>query len=401
MRPNRLVVAAFASLAAHGAAQLSVAHMLVGAARSFPSPSVYVPLRDLFLDGLGGERVHLFVYLDLAPELSPKGQWRAIDRAALDAALLYLREGHDARDARARPPWKAEYPMAVQYHDAPADAGVRCGASCTGQFFKWRRAGEMVIAQERAQGWRFDWVVRSRPDTGYIHPAPPIAALDQRVYYNVDLQVYLPRAKLEGFLDVDAFNCSSGCDGRPCACLLRKQLVAMGVSDARAKKRTPLPKGSGWTRALFSGLIIRTAEASAYIEAVGGIFAIKGTRDDVEHGVYPKALAAVRAAANESGGALTTSEPAEERACRMANAAAAVAAREAAWRRTRGEEVGAARRLSRPQSGPGPSVAQASSVPLACEPTPVLKVERDAREGTPRLLNSSAEQGPLLAGIAI
>ena len=123
--PMRLLVALLVALAAPRArAQLSVAHMIVGAARSLPSPSVYVPLRDLFLDGLGGERVHLFVYLDLAPELSAKGQWRAIDRAALDAALLYLREGRDARDAQARPPWKAEYPMAVQYHDAPADAGV-------------------------------------------------------------------------------------------------------------------------------------------------------------------------------------------------------------------------------------------------------------------------------------
>ena len=377
----RINLVAIIALAAAGArAQLSVAHIIVGAARSFPSPSVYVPLRDLFLDGLGGERVHLFVYLDLAPELSAKGQWRAIDRAALDAALLYLREGRDARDAQARPPWKAEYPMAVQYHDAPADAGVRCGASCTGQFYKWRRAGEMVIAQERAQGWRFDWVVRSRPDTGYIHPAPPLAALDQRVYYNVDMQVYLPRAKLEGFLDVDAASCSGGCDGRPCVCLLRKQLVAMGVSDARANKRTPLPKGSGWTRALFSGLIIRTAEASAYLEAVGGIFAVKGTREDVERGAYPKALAAVRAAANESGGALTTSEPAEERACRMANAAAAVAAREAAWRQARGDEIGAERarqRLSKRQTRPQPKVAQSSSARgLACQPTPPLKFDK-------------------------
>ena len=51
--------------------------------------AVAAKLRDLFLDGLGGERVHLFVYLDLAPELSAKGQWRATDRAALDA---YCRE---------------------------------------------------------------------------------------------------------------------------------------------------------------------------------------------------------------------------------------------------------------------------------------------------------------------
>ena len=90
-----------------------------------------------------------------------------------------------------------------------------------------------------------------------------------------------------------------------------------------------------------------------------------------------KALAAVRAAANESGGALTTSEPAEERACRMANAAAAVAAREAAWRRARGEEAAAP--LSKRQGGPGPSVAQHSSARLACEPTPALKLERAAR----------------------
>ena len=74
--------------AARARAQLSVAHIIVGAARSLPSPSVYVPLRDLFLDGLGGERVHLFVYLDLAPELSAKGQWRAIDRAALGANVV-------------------------------------------------------------------------------------------------------------------------------------------------------------------------------------------------------------------------------------------------------------------------------------------------------------------------
>ena len=373
----RLLVALLVALAAPRArAQLSVAHMIVGAARSLPSPSVYVPLRDLFLDGLGGERVHLFVYLDLAPELSAKGQWRATDRAALDAALQYLREG---ADARRRPPWKPEFALSVEYHDAPPDAGVRCGAPCTGQFFKWRRAGAMVLAQEASQGWRFDWVVKSRPDTGYVHPAPPLAALARdTVYWNVDQQVYLPRARFEGFLDVDGVACSGGCDNRPCCqFLLRKRLVEMGVSAAKENKRTPLPDGSGWTRALFSGLIIRTAEANAYLQAVGGIFAAKGTRDDVERGAYPKALAAVRAVANESGGALATSEPAEERACRMANAAAAVAAREAAWRRARGEEAAAP--LSKRQGGPGPSVAQHSSARLACEPTPALKLERAAR----------------------
>ena len=87
----------------------------------------------------------------------------------------------------------------------------------------------------------------------------------------------------------------------------------------------------------------------------------------------------MRAVANESGGALATSEPAEERACRMANAAAAVAAREAAWRQARGDEIGAERarqRLSKRQTRAQPKVAQSSSARgLACQPTPPLKFD--------------------------
>jgi len=46
----------------------------------------------------------------------------------------------------------------------------------------WKGAQPLIAAQEQQQGFKYEWVARTRPDSYWVGPAPALHTLDPRAY---------------------------------------------------------------------------------------------------------------------------------------------------------------------------------------------------------------------------
>lgn len=184
-----------------------VAHCVAGLIRSLPHPLVYRSLRRNLVDAFGGTP---FLFLLLKPwDVAPKRAGHFPSSAAEDLA-----QGVHWSDAQARAllrPVLAElHPFVVKVRllnaseDTPSRLfNPRCpirgrhyGRSsgvCTTEAGLVRLLGQaaasdaclrMIESSERANGTRFDFVTRSRPDLAYLAPVRAWSAFpDPRVAY--------------------------------------------------------------------------------------------------------------------------------------------------------------------------------------------------------------------------
>ncbi|KAJ1453583.1 hypothetical protein M885DRAFT_524111 [Pelagophyceae sp. CCMP2097] len=300
---------------------VSVAHCIVGAARTLPDPDVYVPMRRFFIDGAGGSDVHIFAYLDLGIEMSAKGQWHPLNVSDVEPALEFLRSGRNAFvEAVGAAPRVCD--LTFQVHTEAAESGLLCGGwPCTGQFTKWNRCNDMVRHAELERGRKFDWIIRSRPDNVWRRPAPPVGTLSRQAWWNVDRQLWLPREFLEITDSIIEAKCD-GCNrrGEPgkgsCLCLnaqmLRRLIDARAQPKVHALRPNQRVPARGNERGeeempptdrfqMFSDEFKRTAAAEAYLSAVGIHSAHGKTISTVSQHASPRvraALAAVGAVSN-------------------------------------------------------------------------------------------------------
>ena len=286
----------------------SVAHCIVGGVRTLYDPQVYARMRENLIEGLGGVDSEVFIYTDLRSESSAKGSAVPLTMGQLLPALLYLesrtgnvstellervREHHVSTKvldsgkvqlATLTPP--DTYPIWVHHLPGDKDAGVRCGALCTGQFDKWHRCFRQVAKRERERKSRFDWVVKSRPDLIWFFPSPPIGRVNKagrRVYWSIDRVIYSPREDIAKIADMSRVPCNvpvSGCGmgerlgrAKSCWCLMKAHLAKYNIKlDDKRKSwkghfRLTAEESEHWR--LYSDSFKRTGEATLMLEAFG------------------------------------------------------------------------------------------------------------------------------------
>lgn len=151
-----------------------VALCITGGARSLALPRFGIPelwARNV-VGGLAANETHAYYVLDTEFKAPKKGKRRG------------LRSHPDTQD------WSVDWtelgrifsilqPKAV--HVVRAQSESRCGVSYL-QFAKMAQCLEMIYETELLQGWRYDYVVRLRPDTQILSPFPPVQGLKRAIY---------------------------------------------------------------------------------------------------------------------------------------------------------------------------------------------------------------------------
>jgi len=122
--------------------------------------------------GLAANDTHAYYVLDTEFKAPKKGKRRG------------LRSHPDTQD------WSVDWtalgrvfsilqPKAV--HVVRAQSESRCGVSYL-QFAKMAHCLDLIYETELLQGWRYDYVVRLRPDTQILSPFPPVHGLKRAIY---------------------------------------------------------------------------------------------------------------------------------------------------------------------------------------------------------------------------
>jgi hypothetical protein len=296
--------------------ETSVAHCIVGGVRTLYQADVYARMRENLIEAIGGEGSEIFIYTDLRSESSAKGSFATMQLEQLQPAFRYLegREGNVSNElllkvrehhlstlldnsqvlkngtiTLADPMPAIAYPIWV--HQMPSelsrDIGVRCGALCTGQFDKWHRCFQKVAEREKERGFRFDWIVKSRPDLIWHFPTPPIQrvnAAKRQLYWIFDRVMYIPRESLALVADVSrvscklpAMECGMGQKlgrSKSCWCLLKASLLKHSFCPGSDKRRRwkhlfKLNRTESEAWRLYTDSFKRTDEAKLMLDAFG------------------------------------------------------------------------------------------------------------------------------------
>lgn len=210
----------------------SVAHCIVGAARSFPQPEVFRSIAEHLVwpsAPLGCAKVFYVLDLSSAND-SPKGGTYKYD-------LKTLRRGA----------WKALPPAGYVMDPPLPSVGPHpsfqdpwCLFQCVPQFDKGRRCLSLVRSYEMAAGSRFDWLVRSRPDllwkvgtaAGDLRHLPRDAVYGR---FPWDTVLAIPRHLAAPFLEGIMDKCLSVTDSQPactawsCDCWIALLAQNLGV----------------------------------------------------------------------------------------------------------------------------------------------------------------------------
>jgi hypothetical protein len=154
------------------AQQGRIAVCVSGHVRSLVERRVHESLRGNVIEALGLSDVFMYLELDEArrPDSRINAGWdpgpnskTSFTRADLVIPLTVLK------------------PVSVSYHDAANSSKAYMGPTpCTypsdtarEQLEKIHACYSLVVDHEASRGWPYDWIVRTRPDLGWLRPLPP------------------------------------------------------------------------------------------------------------------------------------------------------------------------------------------------------------------------------------
>ena len=183
-----------------------VAVCLSGHVRSLFLPAVYTALKANLVDPLGagtrgGTDVFMYVELDEAvAEAAAASSMSALEAEAGAEAEAggvpfpgpRLNDDWDPLNPRncsaseLEPALALLRPVVFRLHDeatAPPFPASNCTARAVPQLEKVAACFRLVEEHERARGFRYDWVVRARPDLGWTLPVAPAASFPPHHVY--------------------------------------------------------------------------------------------------------------------------------------------------------------------------------------------------------------------------
>ena len=177
-----------------------VAVCLSGHVRSLVQPAVYTALKANLVDPLGagtagGADVFMYVELDQVEAAASPNAPTAAETAVEEAGHILNARLNDDWDplnprncsaSELEPALALLRPVVFRLHDeatAPPFPASNCTARAVPQLEKVAACFRLVEQHERARGFRYDWVVRARPDLGWTLPVAPAASFPPHHVY--------------------------------------------------------------------------------------------------------------------------------------------------------------------------------------------------------------------------
>jgi hypothetical protein len=208
---------AVVTLASEGMGDVAIC--MSGHVRSMVEPKVYMSLKQNLIDSIGrnskkkeeeeknnqhsdngGLNVDLFLYLEL-DENQRNGEdvmrinagW---DKGPNDMTI----SSEDLKEAlRVLDPFKLQFhdsslpsSNALNDEDATVASALKLNNNHTCQFpskqagpqlLKMHKCFQLVMEHEKTRGFKYEWVIRSRPDLGWIFPMPSISSFSNKHIY--------------------------------------------------------------------------------------------------------------------------------------------------------------------------------------------------------------------------
>ena len=152
----------------------SLAICIVGGARSFPVEEYSIPLhlKERVIDALRPSKVDLFYTMSFTNVTeSHKAGWFNFNDSSFNQPFKIL---PPTNLLQTDPPFNV-----TSYWNVRLENECTQPSFCFPQFAKWSLCYDQMVQQEFKQGWRYDWVIKTRPDVVLRGSLPTLKAMKE------------------------------------------------------------------------------------------------------------------------------------------------------------------------------------------------------------------------------